>query len=205
MVKILFTCHVEPDRLTGDIDYLKNFLIDLNQINQPVLLLLMVGDSAKSNILNFFRINKLTPKKCRLGLHIHGHAVRQGINLYQKSFQSIPRDISFGHWQYVSKDISTASKMGVKADYSFAAYRHDEKYFFKEEFKDNDLKERPVCCNPKYPVNPFYGVYNLFIFFLLVTFYFFSNRTLHFSFHSFDWNKKLALIIFNLPVDYVVL
>lgn len=204
MANLLIVCHVEPRKPDGDVDYLRGFFAEVKKLNKPVILLLMVGERAGDRILKLVKNNPdLIPSCCQIGLHVHSHQTAQAIKLYQKILGQGPKLISFGHWSYTDQDLEIASRFGVKYDLSYAAYRHKRKYFVKERFKTHGLMEIPVCCNPKYPLDPFYTKYNFLLHFILVLFPLFSSKTLHFAFHSYDWNKYKASIIFNLPAEYV--
>lgn len=192
MPNFYLTCHVEPQGKIKDITYLPNFFAQMEKIKIPVFLFLMYGGTAGDRILRMCGQNRsILPVNCPVGLHIHGGQTGQGIKTYEKYFGSFPKLISFGHWSYKEEDLKTAQKFGVEKDFSHAAYRHDERYFFKNAFKNGKIWRYPVSCDPKYPVYPFSYWYHLGITALFVIYKkIFPLTPVHISFHSYDWQKN---------------
>lgn len=182
MLKIIITCHVEPDK-NGNIDYLPVFL---EKIKKPIILLLQTGETAGDRILKYYSKNtKLFPASCRIGLHIHGDKFLPAINRYNNILGKKPENISFGHWKMEPKKLAQLEKLGIKRDFSYAAYKHNTKYFTKFIFDIQGITEFPVSCDPAYPINPLDSLYHLFLIVFLVLFS--GNKLLHITFHSYDY------------------
>lgn len=201
MVKILFSCHVEPDRKSTDVNYLESFADNLARLRRPVLFQFMVGEAAADRVLKIFR-HKSYPN-FEFGLHIHGRKIKESVEIYKKVMGKKPDNISFGHWSFEDKHIKQAASLGVEYDLSYSAGKKEQRFFHMDTFNYFGLKEIPVVCDPKYPVNPFTSKFHFFLFFLIITWYLFSNKTLHFSFHSFDKIDWRAKLVFGLPLKYV--
>ena len=201
MSTVFFSCHVEPLKKSRDISYFDDFITTVGRLHCDVILLFMVGEEVEDEILSIVKskINKL-PSNCRIGLHVHGRKTAHAIKIYQKIFRCLPEFISFGHWVYNENDLEIARKCGVKTDLSFAAYRHNLKYFFKNPYTHNGLEEFPVSCNPIYPINPFYTWYDFFLAVFLLIMNRFFNKPLHLTFHSYDLyplviSKRMRLFV----------
>lgn len=191
MENYYLTCHVEPTTF-GDISYLRRFLSNVGTTGLPVILLLMVGAGVEGEILEFFRNNlELVPKKCFLGVHVHGGETEKAIKLFKKYFGYYPKLISFGHWRYTPQDLEIAQKFGVEKDFSYAAAKNKERFFLKKPFKNGKIWQYPVACDPRHPVNPFTYWYGLLLTILFVVIKRIAPRTVvHIGFHSYDWTAK---------------
>lgn len=206
MVKILFTCHVEPQRQTSGLDYLNNFLKEISLLGKPVQLHLTVGENAGDRVLIFFKQNmSLVPRDCLLGLHVHGGNSKTASQKYFSIINTRPKIISYGHWSFSAQDINDAASLGVTKDYSWVARKKGERFFVKDPFHYYGVTEYPVVCDPWLPVNPFTSWFHFCLYFLIIARYLFSQKTLHFSFHSFDKLSWRAKLVFGLPLKYVSL
>lgn len=186
-MKIIVSSHVEPDR-KGGLAYLINYASSTADL--PIIHHLMFGEKATNKLLRFFKKRSLLNNNA-IGLHVHGHQTSEAIDEFKKTFGMIPESISFGHWQAFPDDLKKVTKNGVKYNLSHAGYRNNEKYFIKAAFKSGLLRNIPVSCDPKHPINPL-TTHMHFLFFLVLVFLFSpTQKTLHFSFHSYDLNNSI--------------
>lgn len=192
MKNFIISCHVEPIRKTGDISYLRNFFREIGKSNLPIILFLMFGEEAQDKIFRLCAAEPLSlPNGVPIGLHVHGGETEKAIKAYKKYFGVFPKLISFGHWNYRHEDLPTVKRFGVEKDFSYAAYRQNERYFLKKPFKNAKIWQYPVSCDPKFPLYPFSCWYHLFLTALLLVFHkFFSKSFVHVSFHSYDWQEN---------------
>jgi hypothetical protein len=179
---------------------------DLRTLRKPIHLHLLSGDKGAAEIFDYYK-SEIVGKKSNwlsLGIHVHSHKTRLAVKEFKKVFGILPKEISFGHWSYDLEDLKTARKLGVKRDYSWVARKKGERFFVKDPFTKNRMSIIPVACDPLLPVNPFTSWRHFIIFFLLIAGYYFSDRTLHFSFHSYDWDFLKGKIFFSLPLRYIL-
>lgn len=161
------------------------------------------GDKVFKITQSYFSPNNT---KLRLGLHLHDQNVSYSCNKFKQIFKTLPRDISFGHWVLPEAIYPVLAKNKIYADYSHAAYRHNEKYFFHPSYKIGPVLEVPVCCDPRMPINPFYARFHVVLYFIFVLYFSRSDKVLHFTFHSYDlfpltlWKKFLVNIILLSPL-----
>ena len=180
MKNLIITCHVEPLQKVSDITYLDDFFKKSKFIKFPIIYLLMYGERAGGRILARYHYDH------KFGLHIHNET-RLAFQEYKKYFGSYPRDISFGHWNFDKNDLITAEKFGVKRDYSYSAYKSNDRYFFKQPFKIGGIIEYPATCDPVLPLTPITLWKHFFMVLVMLPLIKLNgNIQLHFSFHSYD-------------------
>lgn len=204
-MKYILTCHVEPLNNSTNIDYLRHFYQMINKLTSPPILLLMVGETAQSNLLRFHQIIKHhLPPDCLIGVHIHSISIRKAAKKFEKIVGKKPTAISFGHWMVDAKsDPDKISSAGITLDFSYSAYRQNDQYFTKAPFKLGKVCEFPVSCDPHIPLNPFYSWYHFFITLLLFFSPSSSSKFVHIYFHSYDlypltWTKRMRWQVINL-------
>jgi len=162
----------------------------------------MVGDDIKNEILDLIKDRKFD---FSFGLHPHKVELNKAIAICTKSLGLKPKFISFGHWDYTDEMLSICAKNDIEIDFSYSAYKKNDTYFFKQPFDAAGIKEYPVACDPRIPINPLTSYYHFFLAMVLITLLSFSNKMLHLTFHSYDLieqgitAKVRLFILLNLP------